>query len=251
MKPVRPRLEDSVAVIAGGAGDIGRAIGGTLAGHGARVVLADVDEQRVHQIAAGLAGRGLNVHPCAVDLSDAASAESLIDGVVTEFGSIRTLVNAAAITERGRISDLSIDTWDRVVAVNLSSVFSTCRAAIRHMVPAGGGVIINIGSLAALRGLPGSPIYAATKGGVVALSRALAIDHAADGVRVHSVNPPAVDTRLYRAMFRADPDPEEARRQYEATQGAGRVLTIDEIASLVAYLAEGCGPVFSPEPIVW
>ena len=86
---------------------------------------------------------------------------------------------------------------------------------------------------------------------MVALSRALAIDHARDGIRVYSVNPPAVDTRLYRRMFEVEDDPEAARQRYEASEGAGRVLRTDEIAALVVFLAERQGPVFSPEPIVW
>jgi NAD(P)-dependent dehydrogenase (short-subunit alcohol dehydrogenase family) len=244
-------LRGAVAVVTGGGGDLGIAIAGELAERGARVVLADVDADRANEAAASLGAPGIDIHVRAVDLSSAPAAEGLIDGVVREFGSISTLVNAAATTQRGRINDLSEDVWDRMVAVNLSSVFWTCRAAIKHMVAAHNGVIVNIGSVAALRGLPGSPVYAATKGGVVALSRALAVDHARDGIRVHSVNPPAVDTRLYRDMFRSAPNPEEARREHEASEGAGRVLTASEVASLVVYLVEARGPVFSPEPIVW
>lgn len=242
-------LESTVAVIAGGAGDIGAAIGGALARGGATVVLADVDIERAQRLATELGPGPLEA--VAVDLSDGQQTHEMIDGVVERLGRIDTLVNAAAVTRRGRIDEVPSDAWDRLVAVNLSSVYWTCRAAIPPMTAAGGGVIVNIGSLAALRALPGSPLYAATKGGVVALSRALAIDHARDGIRVYSVNPPAVDTRLYRRMFDIEDDPEAARQRYEASEGAGRVLTTDEIAALVVFLAERKGPVFSPEPIVW
>lgn len=242
-------LDGTVAVIAGGAGDIGAAIGGALAEKGATVVLADLDDERARQLAAEF-GPG-PVEAVAVDLSEGQQAHEMIDAVAERFGRIDTLVNAAAVTRRGRINEVPSDAWDRLVAVNLSSVYWTCRAAIPHMTATGGGVIVNIGSLAALRALPGSPLYAATKGGVVALSRALAIDHARDGIRVYSVNPPAVDTRLYRRMFEVEDDPEAARRSYEASEGAGRVLSTGEIAALVVFLAERQGPVFSPEPIVW
>ncbi len=244
-------LEVQVAVVTGGAGDIGQEIGKALAGRGARVVLADLDEERAEEAASTWRRAGLDVVVRGVDLSDSAQAVELIERVAADLGSIDILVNAAATTRRGRIDELPDDVWDRVLAVNLSSVFWTCRAAVPLMAAAGGGLIVNIGSLAALRALPGSPAYAATKGGVVALSRALAADHAAEGIRVYSVNPPAVDTRLYRAMFLVEDDPDEARRDYEATQGAGRVLTTSEIAALVVFLAEGHGPVYSPEPIVW
>ncbi len=83
------------------------------------------------------------------------------------------------------------------------------------------------------------------------MSRALAVDHAREGIRVYAVNPPAVDTRLYRRMFEVEDDPQEARRRYESGEGAGRVLTTDEIAALVVFLAGREGPVFSPEPLVW
>lgn len=244
-------LDSRVAVITGGAGDIGHAIGAALAANGATVVLADVDEERATQLAASLSESGAAVEGWHVDLADPDSATNLIDRTVSTFGSIDILVTAAAVTARGRIDEIPPGVWDALVAVNLSSVFWTCRAAIGHMANNAGGVVINIGSLAALRGLPGSPVYAATKGGVVALSRALAIDHAPDGIRVYSVNPPAVDTRLYRRMFEVESDPEAARRQYEESEGARRVLTVDEIADLTVFLAEGRGPVFSPEPIVW
>jgi NAD(P)-dependent dehydrogenase (short-subunit alcohol dehydrogenase family) len=245
------RIDGSVAVVTGGAGDIGLAIGSALADQGATVILADVDEARAQEHAITLRESGGHVGVLQVNLSDANAAGDMVHRVVSEYGSLHTLVNAAAVTARGRIYDLPEDAWDRLLAVNLSSVFWTCREAIKHMIDADGGVIINIGSVAGVRGLPGSPAYAATKGGVVALSRALAIDHAADGIRVYSVNPPAVDTRLYRASFRSEGDPEGSRHRFAASEGAGRVLTTDEVAALVIFLAEGRGPVFSPEPLVW
>ncbi len=245
------RIDGSIAVVTGGAGDIGHAIGSALAEEGATVILADVDEVRAQEFATILRESGGHVEVLQVDLSDANAAGDMVHRVVSEHGALHTLVNAAAVTARGQIYDLPEDTWDRLLAVNLSSVYWTCRATIRHMIDADGGVIINIGSVAGLRGLPGSPAYAATKGGVVALSRALAVDHASDGIRVYSLNPPAVDTRLYRAMFRNEDDPERSMRRFAASEGAGRVLTTVEIAALVIFLAEGQGPVFSPEPLVW
>jgi NAD(P)-dependent dehydrogenase (short-subunit alcohol dehydrogenase family) len=239
-----------VAVITGGGGDIGGAIGVELAQRGATVVLADIDTDRASEFERHVDGSDGRVVVESVDLSDPDSTRDLIRRVIDRFGSIGALVNAAAVTRRGRIGELPDDAWDRLVAVNLSSVFWACRATIPHMIRSGGGVIVNIGSLAALRGLPGSPAYAATKGGVVALSRALAVDHARDGIRVFSVNPPAVDTRLYQAMFAGQKDPAAARRSYEESQDLGRVLTTDEVAAQTVFLIEGRGPPFSPEPLV-
>lgn len=243
-------LKGMVAVITGGGGDIGGAIGVELAQRGATVVLADIDTDRASEFERHVDDSDGRLVVEAVDLSDPDSTRDLIRRVIDRFGSIGALVNAAAVTRRGRIGDLPDDAWDRLVAVNLSSVFWACRATIPHMIGSGGGVIVNIGSLAALRGLPGSPAYAATKGGVVALSRALAVDHARDGIRVFSLNPPAVDTRLYQAMFAGHEDPAAARRSYEASQELGRVLTTDEVAAQTVFLVEGRGPPFSPEPLV-
>lgn len=248
----RSPLVGTVAVVAGGAGDIGHAIGRTLAERGAKVLLADVDEARANDLAAALCGEGLIAHATGVDLSRESAAGELIEHAATVLGPVTTVVNAAAVTQRGRIDTLPDSAWPRLLAVNLSAVFWCCKAAIRHMLDTDdGGVIINIGSIAGVRGLAGSPAYAATKGGVVALSRALAIDHARDGIRVHVINPPPVDTRLYRRMFEPEDDPEAARHEFEAGEGAGRVLTVDEIAALAVFLAERKGPVFSPEPLVW
>lgn len=243
-------LKDMVAVITGGAGDIGGKIGVELARRGTTVVLADIDTDRASKFKQDVDGSEGSVVVEAVDLSDPVSTQELIRRVIDRFGSIGALVNAAAVTRRGLISEIPDDAWDKLVAVNLSSVYWACRATIPHMIRSGGGAIVNIGSMAALRGLPGSPAYAATKGGVVALSRALAVDHARDGVRVFSLNPPAVDTRLYRAMFEGREDPAAARRSYEASQEPGRVLTTAEVAALAVFLVEGRGPVFSPEPLV-
>ena len=161
-------------------------------------------------------------------------------------------MNAAGVTQRALIHELTPDAWDRLVSVKLSSVFWTCRAVIGRMIASGtAGVIVNVGSIAGIRSMPGSPAYAATKGGVVALSRALALDHAGDGIRVHVITPPAVDTRLFRTMFESEPDPVSGQAVFENRQVGGRVLTVAEISSLIEYLIRREGPFYSPDPLVW
>lgn len=245
------KLAGTVAVVTGGAGDIGSAIAARLAERGAHVALVDIDGDRAQRRAAALLEAGNAATALVCDLSSEDAANGLVTQVASDLGPISTVVNAAAVTRRGRIDALPSSAWERIVTVNLSAVYWMCRASIRHMLGVGaGGVIINIGSIAGVRALAGSPAYAATKGGVVALSRALALDHARDGIRVHVVNPPPVDTRLYRRMFEHEADPEAARLAFEAGQGAGRVLTPQEIAAVAEFLAERRGPIYSPEPIV-
>ena len=187
-----------------------------------------------------------------VDLSSADACVALVDDVWDTMGPINALLNAAAVTQRALAHELTPGMWDRLVSVNLSSVFWTCRTAIGRMLDEGiEGVIVNIGSVAGIRGIAGSPAYSATKGGVVALSRALALDYARNGIRVHVVTPPAVDTRLFRAMIDAEEDPVRARADYESQQAPGRVLTVAEVSSLIEYLIRSEGPVYSADPLVW
>ena len=158
-------LNGTVALVTGGASDIARATAEGLVNKGVRVVLADIDFDRINAYAKDLREGGNEVVSIDVDLSDAESCRRLVEQVWNEIGPIRTLINAAATTYRSTIEQIPDEAWDRVVAVNLSSVYWTCKVAIEKMIPAGGGVIVNMGSIAGVRGLPGSPIYAATKGG--------------------------------------------------------------------------------------
>lgn len=241
-----------VALITGGAGDIALGSAIRLAGAGMRTVLADVSPERLDAAAESVRASGGRCDRRVVDLSSAEACMTLVDDVWDSIGPITALLNAAAVTHRALIQEFTPGMWDKLVSVNLSSVFWTCRAVIGRMLGEGkGGVIVNIGSISGIRGIAGSPAYSATKGGVVALSRALALDYARSGIRVHVLTPPAIDTRLYRAMFASEADPARARAEYEAREPAGRVLTIAEIASLVEYLIRGEGPAFSSDPLVW
>jgi NAD(P)-dependent dehydrogenase (short-subunit alcohol dehydrogenase family) len=247
-----PALAGSVALVTGGAGDIGLAISLRLADAGALTVVADSDADRAEAAVDDIRASGGSADWVHVDLSDPGDCVRMIRAVRSDFGEMTTLVtSAAAVSKRGRIDELPEEMWDRMVAVNLSAVYWCCREAVAGMIEVEGGTIINIASIAGIRGIPGSPAYAATKGGVVALSRALAIDHARDGIRVYAVCPPAVETRMYRRMHADEPDPDAARRAFETEQGAGRLVTTDEVAAQVCFLAERRGPVFSPEPFVW
>ncbi len=244
--------EPRVALITGGAGDIAVGAALRLAAAGMRIVLSDVSSERLEAAVESIRASGGSCQGQVADMSSAEACVGLVNEVWDTVGPVRALVTAAAVTERALIHELTPTMWDRMVAVNLSSVFWTCRTVIgRLLAEDREGVIVNIGSVSAVRGLAGSPAYAATKGGVVALSRALALDHARSGIRVHALTPPAVDTRLFRAMLASEADPAAAREEYEARQGPGRVLTVAEIASLIEYLINGEGPVYSSDPLVW
>ncbi len=241
-----------VVLITGGAGDIPLAAAVRLAASGNRIVLADVAEERLDSAVAEVRSAGGSCDRRIVDLSSADACVALINDVWDTIGPIEALINAAAVTHRALLHEFTPDMWDRLVAVNLSSVFWTCRTVVGRMLGEGlEGVIVNIGSVSGIRAIAGSPAYSATKGGVVALSRALALDYARSGIRVHVITPPAVDTRLYRAMFEPEADPAGARADYEAQQVPGRVLTVAEISALIEYLIRGEGPIYSADPLVW
>jgi len=148
------------------------------------------------------------------------------------------VVAAAGIAARGTVADTDPDDWDRVLAVNLRGVYLTGRATIPHLRAAGGGAIVNIASQLGLVAAAGAAAYCASKGAVISLTRAMAIDHGHEGIRVNCVCPGPTDTPLLDPYFGAAADPAAERRAYEAMQLHARLVTADEIAGAVAYLAE-------------
>lgn len=247
--PVGGPLAGRVVVIAGGAGDIGFGTATALLAHGAVVVLVDRDPDALDRRTDAV-GPDHALHRRVVDVADPEQCDRTVAEVSETFGTVDALVNAAMVTRRGTIDRIDAVAWQQLIAVNLSAVFFMCRSVIPVMRRSGGGVIVNMGSMAALRAMRSSPAYAAAKGGVVALSRALAIDHAAEGIRVFSVNPPAVDTSLFARTFLDEDDPDAARAEYVARQPGGRIVRIDEVAATVVHLIEGHGPPWTEEPLV-
>jgi NAD(P)-dependent dehydrogenase (short-subunit alcohol dehydrogenase family) len=244
------RLAGRVALVIGGGGGIGRAICVRFASEGARIAVADVaaDAGRQTQRLVGQSGAEVEFFP--VDVTRRESAHALIEQVEAHFGRLDVLVNSAGIGARMRIEDASDDLWDRVVAVNLTGVYWPTRYAIPALRRAGGGVILSLASIAGIQGWPGSAIYSATKGGVVNLMRSIAGDYAKENIRAWAICPPAVDTPLLHYIYKSAPDPAEARRAYEATLPAGRMVTPEEVAALAAYLAGDEGFPYTPLPFV-
>ena len=244
------RLEGKVALVVGGGSGIGRAIAVRFAQEGARVVVADlVPEvgQETVRLADAAGGESLFLP---VDVTQREEVRALVEQVEGRFGRLDTLVNSAGIAGRGRIEEVPDDLWDKVVAVNLSGVFWACKYAIPVLQRSGGGVILNLGSVAGLRGLASSAIYSATKGGVVMLSRSLAAAYARENIRVWAICPTAVDTAIVDRLFENVPDPAAARREYEENEPMGRLITTDEVASLAVYLASDERFAYTPEAFV-
>jgi NAD(P)-dependent dehydrogenase (short-subunit alcohol dehydrogenase family) len=221
--PAARRLEGKVCVVTGAAGSIGRASVEVFAREGARVTGIDVQ---------GHVDCDLFL---SADLTDAEQVRAAYDGVAERFGRIDVLFNNAGIAARedGSVLDVDLATWRRVLDINLTSVFLCCKYGIPHLLDAGGGSVINTSSLVARMGSATSQIaYTASKGGVLALSRELAVEFARRGVRVNALCPGPVETPLLRAIQTPE---QSARRMVHVP--AGRLAQAAEIAEAAAFLA--------------
>jgi len=226
------RLAGRVAVITGGGSGIGLAAGRRMHAEGARIVVADVDSDAGAAAAGELSGLFVPT-----DVSDEDAVNALFDTAARRYGSVDVAFNNAGISppEDDVIENTGLAAWQRVQDVNLKSVYLCCRAALRHMVPARSGSIINTASFVAVLGSATSQIsYTASKGGVLAMSRELGVQFARQGIRVNALCPGPVNTPLLQELFAKDPE-RAARRLVHVP--LGRFAEPDEIASAVAFLA--------------
>jgi NAD(P)-dependent dehydrogenase (short-subunit alcohol dehydrogenase family) len=227
-----PRLESKVAVITGAASGIGRASAIRFAAEGARVVVADLDDEAGNALAAQIDGTFVHV-----DVASEESVQTLYEAAVAAYGGIDVLFNNAGISPPDDDSILTTDlaSWQRVQDVNLTSVYLCCRYGIPHLQARGGGSVINTASFVAVLGSATSQIsYTASKGGVLAMSRELAVQFAREGIRVNALCPGPVNTPLLQELFAKDPE-RAARRLVHVPMG--RFAEPDEIASAALFLA--------------
>jgi len=228
-------LGGKTAVVTGASTGIGRAIAERYAAEGAAVALLDRDIGSAETLAADFADRGAAATATQVDVADVESVSRGFATVIARLGRIDVLVNnAAARTPAATIDELPLEEWHRALAVNLTGVFLCCREAIPHMRRAGGGAIINVASQLGQVAVAGRAAYCATKGAVIQLTRALALDHAQDGIRVNSLSPGAVLTERLTAKFGTD---EDATRALAPRHPIGRLGQADEIAGGAVFLA--------------
>ncbi len=244
------RLHDKITLIIGAGSGIGRAIALRFAQEGATVAVADLVPEAGQETVSRITAAGGTAHFFPIDVTQREQLRELLAAVEGRFGRLEVLVNSAGIPGRGRIENTPDELWERALAVNLSGVFWACKFAVPLLQRSGGGVIINLGSVAGLRGWPGSAIYSATKGGVVMLSRTLAADYARENIRVFALCPTAVDTPIVNQLFTKEADPVAARQAYEAKEPMGRMVTTDEVANAAVFLASDERPPYTPEPLI-
>lgn len=229
-------MADQVAVVTGGASGIGFASAQALARGGVKVVIADA--KGAAAAAAAINEAGGDAIGLSIDVADEAAFADLAKEVAARYGRLDMLLTAAGIGSPRpiKIESATPEEWSRLLAVNLTGTFNACRALIPLMRRGGGGAIVTIGSELGLVGVPNTAMYGATKGAVIQLTRALAADHAEEGVRVNCVCPGPVDTPMLRRSMSLAPDPVARLAREARTTLMNRVGQPEEIAAVVQFL---------------
>lgn len=231
------RLQNKKALITGGGSGIGRATALAMAAEGAAVAVVDINLAAAQAVAKEVEALGVKALGIAGDVADEASVQAAVAEAASAFGTISVLFNNAGIIRRANVIDTTTAEWDQVMGVNVRGVFLMCKSVVPLMIANGGGSIINTGSGWGLKGGGDALSYCASKAAVVNMTRALAIDHGKDGVRVNSVNPGDTNTPMLREEAR-QLSQEEASFLTEANdRPLQRMGTPEEIAEAVVWLA--------------
>jgi NAD(P)-dependent dehydrogenase (short-subunit alcohol dehydrogenase family) len=231
-------ISDKVAIISGGASGIGKACAELFASSGAKVAILDIDGERGQEVSEGIKERGGQAVFVSCDVSDYQASKQAVKRAVDAYGEIHFLVNAAGIAIRASVVDTSESDWDRTIAVNLKSVYLLCKHAIPLIEKAGGGAIINLASGWGLVGGKNAAAYCASKGAVVLLTKAMALDHGPQNIRVNCICPGDTKTPMLKREAEElgisfDQLVEDSSRQ----RPLGRIGDPEEIAQAALFLA--------------
>lgn len=227
----------SVAVVTGAASGIGRATALRLAHDGYEVAMMDLDAAGLAETRTQIQEAGGRAHQFPVDLCDPLGVGSVTREIAVTVGAPQVLVNVAGIGVAATVLETSDEDWNRVLAVNLTGPFLTIRATMPLMLDRGSGVIVNIASVGGQVGLASRAAYCASKAGLVGLTRAVAVDHAREGIRCVAICPGTVETEWIGKILANAPDPVAAREAMAARQLDGRMGSPAEVAAMVAFVA--------------
>lgn len=231
------RLQDRIAVITGAGSGIGQAMALQFAREGARIFAADINGAAVEATAAHVVAEGGQAQSMAVDVTQPEQVQAMIERAREVYGRIDILCNNAGIGSTTDVVEADPDEWDRVMTVNVKSVFLGCKYVIPHMIAQGGGVIVNTASVAGMVGIVKRASYSASKGAVIALTRQVAMDFIDMGIRVNCLCPGTVDSPWVGRLLQEAGDPVAARAALVARQPMGRLGTPEEVAAAALYLA--------------
>jgi len=227
------RLAGKVALVTGAGSGFGAGIARTFAREGAKVAIVDINEEAARDVAAAIGASAIALH---ADVSRRADVAASVEATVAAFGGLDILVNNAGVAHTRRpLAEVSEDEFDRVLAVNLKSIFLFAKAAVPLLRKRGGGVIINIGSTAGIRPRPGLTWYNASKGAVNLMSKSMALELAPDRIRVCALAPTIGDTALLPTFMGGDS--EELREKFRATVPLGRLSTAQDVANAALFFA--------------
>jgi NAD(P)-dependent dehydrogenase (short-subunit alcohol dehydrogenase family) len=231
------RLEGKACIVTGGGSGIGRASCLLFADEGARVLVADKRKDAAEAVAKECAAKGATALAVEVDVSKDADARRMVEEAVKAFGRLDVLVNNAGYGIAGTVVETDEQAWEDLMAVNVRGVYLCAKHAIPAMAANGGGAIVNTASVVASVGIRNRAAYCASKGAVAALTRAIAIDHVAEGIRCNAVAPGTIDTPYFDEILRKSPVAADTRKALEARQLLGRLGTPEEIAAGILFLA--------------
>src|SRR5271165_4575179 len=231
------RLSGKVALITGGGTGIGRAIAEAFAREGAKVVVAARRRDKLDEVVAAISAAGGQALAVSCDITQNADADRAVRETEQHFGALHVLVNNAGIWSAATVEELSEDDWDRVMRVNIKGPFLMSRAALPAMRRAGGGSIINTGSILGLVAMKSRAAYCASKGAVTMLTKAMALDHAHENIRVNCICPSLVETEMVKSLFPDTPEGRAVRDSRLAGIPLGRMGKPADVAELAVYLA--------------
>ena len=229
-----------VVIITGGGLGIGRGAAKNLAEKGASVAICSDREDQIKTAEAGLQEEGLEVQGIKADVTSSTDMKGLVNFAAATYGGVDVQVNAAGVQRYGTVVDTEEEVWDEVLDVNLKGIYLASKYAILQMRERGGGAIVNLSSVQAFASQKGVAAYTTSKGGINALTRAMALDHAEENIRVNAVCPASVDTPMLRwaaNLFRGDKSVEETVAEWGKMHPLGRVATVEEVAEVIAFLA--------------
>lgn len=231
------RLSGKMAFITGGGTGIGRACALLFAREGAKVAVAARRREKLDAVAQEIIADGHEALAVVCDVTRKASVEAAVRAAEERFGGLNVIVNNAGALHVGTAEETSDEDWNRVIAANLTGTFLVSRAAVPALRRAGGGSIVNIGSYLGLVGIKQRAAYCASKGGVTMLTKAMALDHAAEKIRVNCICPALVETEMALGAMARMPDPAAYRKLRESQIPMGRAGRPEDVAELAVFLA--------------